>query len=92
MNELPILLNNYRISRWAYEYCLNIKDDPKIREFIISSGWAYCYCYDIKDDSEVRKFIVDSYWAYLYCKNVNKNDERLVELAKKYKPSIRNIK
>ncbi len=79
------ILDEYRISEWGYRYCHFINDDPEIREFITNSDWVYWYCKDVKDDSEVRKFIVDSYWAFCYCRGVNKNDERLVELARGYK-------
>lgn len=38
------LLNEFKISQWAYSYCKDIKDDPEIREFITNSYWAYHYC------------------------------------------------
>ncbi len=85
MNKLPTLLNEYKISLWAYSYCRDINDDLEVKEFITVSIWAYCYCMDIKDDSEIREYITDLYWAYLYCKNVNMNDERLINLSEKYK-------
>ncbi len=77
------LLDEFRISFWAYEYCRVINDDPKIREFIVDSLYVYLYCSYIKDDPEVRKFINESYWAFMYCRYVNKDDERLMELAEK---------
>ncbi len=85
MNDLPILLDEYKISRWAYLYCKDIKDDPEIREYIIESEWAYYYCGNIDDNPEIRKFIIKSEFAYLYCKYINTNDERLINLSEKYK-------
>ncbi len=83
MTDLPILLNEYKISEWAYLYCRDINDDPEVRKFIINSEWAYWYCYDIKDDPKIIKYITESFWAFMYCTDINKNDERLVKLAKK---------
>ncbi len=82
-----ILLNEYEISEWAYWYCKDISDNLEIREYITTSGWAYSYCKYIKDDPEVRKNITDTFWAFMYCIDINnKNDERLMKLAKEYKP------
>ncbi len=88
MNKLPILLNEKRISEWAYYYCRNINDDPEVRKYITDPNWAYYYCKDVEDYPEIRKYITDSFWASMYCWNINKNDERLLKLAKKsgYKP------
>ncbi len=76
MNNLPILLNEYEVSKWAYEYCRRIKDDPEIRKYIVDSFWAYCYCRDTNDDPEVRKNITRSYFAFCYCRDV-KNDPQV---------------
>ncbi len=62
MNNLPILLNEYKISYWAYEYCLNVKDDPEIRKFITSPIWAFYYCTLVNNDPEVRKNIKSLMW------------------------------
>ncbi len=83
MNNLPFLLDENEISRWAYYYCRKIKDDSEIREFITDPYWAYHYCRYVNDDPEIREFIVDSERAYLYCKYVNKDDKRLLKLVKK---------
>ncbi len=57
MNELPILLDEYRRSEWAYCYCRDVKNDPKIREFITEPCWIYHYCKFIKYDPEMSKRI-----------------------------------
>ncbi len=79
------LLDEYEISKWAYYYCRDVKDDPEIKKYITDSRWSYQYCKFINDDPEISKFITTPIWAYGYCRDVNKNDERLMELAKKYK-------
>ncbi len=81
MNKLPILLNEKRISYWAYSYCKN-RNDPIIREYITYTDWAFYYCKNINDDPKIRKNITNPYWAFRYCKEINMNDERLIELAK----------
>ncbi len=55
MNKLPILLDENKVSEWAYRYCRFIKDDHEIRDFITNSGWAYSYCTFINNDPEIRK-------------------------------------
>lgn len=57
--ELPFLLNEWKISRWACMYCIKIKDNPTIRKFIKDPYWASRYCFYICDDPEVRKYITD---------------------------------
>ncbi len=46
------LLNEFKISQWAYWYCRDIKDDPEIREFITNPYWAYMYCEYINKNDE----------------------------------------
>lgn len=29
-NNLPVLLNEFKISKWVYEYCMNINDNPEV--------------------------------------------------------------
>jgi hypothetical protein len=57
-------------------YCLNVKDDPKVREHITDSNDAYVYCRDVKDDPEIRKYITDSDDAYWYCRYI-KDDPKV---------------
>jgi len=63
-------------SKWVYEYCITVKDDPKVRKNITCSEYAYLYCQYIKDDPKVRKYITDSFWAYEYCITV-KDDPKV---------------
>jgi len=69
-------------SKSAYNYCLHIKDDPKVRKFITESQWAYYYCKEMKDDPKVRKFITESQWAYRYCRDI-KDDPEVRKYIKK---------
>ena len=78
-NNSPFLLNEYELSNWAYRYCKNIKDDPKIRKIITKQIFFYLYCRYIKDRSEMRNNITDSHVAFLYCLNV-KNDPEIRKL------------
>ena len=41
----------------AFEYCDNVKDDPKIRKLITESYPAYLYCRWVKDRPSMRKLI-----------------------------------
>ncbi len=68
MNKLPILLNEYEISFWAYLYCKKINNEPEIREFITHSHMAYWYCISVKDDPEIRKNITEKVYINLYNK------------------------
>lgn len=75
MSNKQILLDEYELSLWAFEYCRDAKDDPEIRKNITESGWAFMYCVDIKDDPEVRKNITHPEWACNYCTNIYDDPE-----------------
>lgn len=79
---MTFLLDEHKMSIWALQYCLNVKDDSEIRQLITNSEGAYIYCCIIKDRPEIRKHITDFIDAYQYCKNISKNDERLLQLAR----------
>ncbi len=55
MNKLPFLLNEERISRWAYQYCYDINDDPEVKRLITYPYWAYLYCLTF-DNNDKRLF------------------------------------
>ena len=52
-------MDKQSISRKAYIYCGEVKDDPKVRKHITDELDAYCYCRYIKDDPEVRKYVTN---------------------------------
>ena len=55
-------LNKKEISKWAYNYCRKIENNPEIRKNITEPYYAYQYCL-INDDPEVRKNINDPFWS-----------------------------
>lgn len=62
-------------SQWAYHYCVNVKDRPRVRKNIKNPKWSYHYCISVEDRHEVRKYIKDSMWAYWYCANIKDRPE-----------------
>lgn len=71
MSNKPFLLNEEKLSRWAYLHCRDKKDDPEIRKFITDSYWAYKYCMNLKDDPKVRKYITEQPWLHNYKEGLN---------------------
>ena len=67
-------LNKDNISWYAYVYCRNVKDDPKIRKHITDADYSYWYCLMVNDDPEVRKYITSGDWPYWYCIDIYDND------------------
>ncbi len=55
MNNLPFILNEHEISKWAYFYCFKINHDPEIKEYITTPRWAYWYCLTF-DNNDKRLF------------------------------------
>ena len=51
------LLNEEKMSMWAFFECKNGNNTPEMRKLITNEKWAYIYCLDIKDRLEVRKYI-----------------------------------
>lgn len=54
---MTTLFDERELSIWAYIYCKNTKNDPKIKKFITVSDIALAYCVNVSDDPEVRKHI-----------------------------------
>lgn len=54
--------NEYNISRWAYHYCRDVKNDPEVKSLITEAYWAFQYFINIKKDKEVLAYIKGSVW------------------------------
>lgn len=52
MSKLPFLLNEIELSRWAYEYCRDVENNPEIRKHITNSYWMYYYCKYVRNYKE----------------------------------------
>ena len=81
------ILNEFEISKWAYNECLNGNDTPEIRKLITDSKLAYWYCKNIKDRKELWSKITDSEWAYWYCNDIKDRPEirKLYEITRNLK-------
>lgn len=73
LSDKPFLLDEHDISYWAYCYCKNIKDDPKIRRLITDQFYCYLYCRNIDNKSELSKKITKSNDSLRYCLEVEDN-------------------
>ncbi|MFW6282354.1 MAG: hypothetical protein ACOC1O_06190, partial [bacterium] len=63
------------LSKWAYFYCKETKNDPEIRKYITDSYYAYLYCYTSEEDSKIKNNITHQYWAHIYCRYINYDPE-----------------
>lgn len=81
---------NYSISKWAYNYCTEIEDNPGIRRYIINSQHAYHYCKNVRDCKSVMRNIDDPYYALMYYENIRKEPE-IKQIADKFRSRIRKV-
>lgn len=71
MCKLPILLNEWAISEWAYHYCRDVNNDSEVKNFITSETFVYYYCLRVENDFKMaRKYIESSRYIKLYIKNI----------------------
>lgn len=75
MDNKPLILDEWELSRWAYEYCKRVIDDPEIRQLITNQYFCYQYCFYVKDIKEIRNKITKSNIAYFYCFYINDDPE-----------------
>lgn len=71
MNKTKFLLNDEKISRWAYYYCEQIENDPLVSRLITNSFYAYRYCKRIRNDPKIRKYIMEPWDLYHYVNDVD---------------------
>ena len=69
------LLNDWKMSQWAYFECLNGNDIPEIRNLIKDDYYIFNCCLNVKDRKEMWYKITDSEWAYWYCKYIKDRKE-----------------
>lgn len=56
MSNKPFLLDEEKLSKWAYQYCLLIKDDPEIRELITDEIYIAGYEIHVKKNYSIGPF------------------------------------
>lgn len=56
-----IWINEMELSWWSYVYCLDVEDNPKIRNLITDSGCAYLYYKNINKIPLIKQHITDPY-------------------------------
>ncbi len=64
MTDLPFILNEFRISSWAFWYCKDINNDPEIKELITDPYWAFWYCKEINENDKRLVNISKKYRKY----------------------------
>ena len=59
-----------KISRWAYNQCLNGNDKEEMRNIIHDNRWIYNYCYCIEDRKDLWSKLTVDEWIYWYCHDI----------------------
>jgi len=70
--------NEYDMSEWAYDQCIDGNDTSEMRNLITHNEYVYKYCFHIKNIEEMWRKITDYYYAKWYCEDI----EDIPELRK----------
>ena len=84
MSKPPFLFNEYKLSMWAYRYCLDIEDDPEIRNLITDSFTSLHYCKFIKDRKEISKNITQQPYIDWYNKLIEERKNNSFKKGRNY--------
>ena len=69
------ILDERKMSKWAYYQCLSGNDIPEVRKLITDDYWIYSYCRLIKDKKEMWSKINSSEYSFWYCHDIKDRPE-----------------
>ena len=71
--KLSFLLDESKLSGWAYLYCRDTENNPNIKNLITRPYHAYMFCKYVEDDYDVRQYILkSSSWKNIYFDTIKK--------------------